>query len=117
MTVTARASAGPALLTASVYVTWSPATTVPGDAVLTMARSASGSTAVVTVAELLARCGSGVGEVTLAVLVTVAVVDAFTLTWMYALAAAPARKVPRSHVTVGAALVQGPLGWGCPGRK
>ena len=73
-----------------------------------MARSASGSTGVVTAEELLVRSGSGVGEVTLASLVTVPVVDAFTVTWMYTLAPAPARTVPRSHVTVPAALVQGP---------
>ena len=78
------------------------------NAVLMMARLASGSTGVVTVEELLARSGSGVGEVTLASLVTVPVVDAFTVTWTYTLAPAPARTVPMSHVTVAAAVVQGP---------
>ena len=117
VTVTARASAGPALVTASVYFAMSPATTGFGDAVLMMARSASGSTGVVTAEELLVRSGSCVVESTVAVLVTVPVVDAFTVTWMYTLAAAPARKVPRSHVTVAAALVQGPRAWVWPRRK
>jgi hypothetical protein len=125
------------LLTTSVYITSLPATTGPGDwavlmvaatsvgadwppdkkvavstgtgnAVLTIERSASGSTRPVTVDELLVLSGSGVGEVTVAVLVTVPVVEDFTVTWTSTLAVAPATKVPRSHVTVAAALVQGP---------
>ena len=74
-----------------------------------MATSAEGATGVLVVAALLLRSGSGVAECTWPVLVTVAVVEASTVTLIVTLASAPAGSVPRSQVMVCPASVQLPL--------
>ena len=68
-TTTACASEGPPFVALMVYVTFSPACTVAGLAVLVTARSAKATTSVVSVAVLLELVGSGVGDEAVAVLV------------------------------------------------
>src|SRR5438874_2614511 len=71
VTVAPVTALGPALLTTIVYVTVPPGVAVVTPSVLVMLRSASGARVSVSVAELLA----GVGSVTPAGAVTVAVLD------------------------------------------
>ena len=63
-----------------------------------------------TVSVLFERSGSGVGEATVAVLVTVPLVEGFTVTLIITVALLPAGRAPRLQVTVPAAWVQG-LPW------
>src|SRR5947207_1066524 len=69
--VTLAAAFGPALLTAMVYVRVPPRRTGSGDSLLVISTSAPARTVVVAVAVLLARLGSKVIELTVAVLAIV----------------------------------------------
>src|SRR5438093_701212 len=79
--VTLAAAFGPALLTPIVYVRVPPGRTGSGESLLAIARSASARTVVVAVAVLLARLGSKVVELTVAVLAIVLPSGAAGLTW------------------------------------
>ena len=85
-----------------------PAGTGSGDAVFWTETSALCTTGVLMVDELLARLGSGVVEVTLAVLVTEPVVLGSVTTSADTVKVAPAGMVPRSQVPTPAIRLQDP---------
>lgn len=98
VTVTPVAPEGPAFWTSSVYVSWLPEDTGSGESDFEMARSAIGSTRVLSLAELFAELGSFTAEATIAWFVIDPGDGGVTLIWMLTLS--PLATVPRAHVTV-----------------
>src|SRR5688572_14090393 len=92
------ALAGPLLWTVRLYVSCWPESTGSGASVIVNARSATGSTVVDALAELLTSTGSAVDADTLAWLVIVPPEAGVTV--IATLALAPLPRLPSGHVTV-----------------
>ena len=108
-TTTERSSEGPPFVALTVYVTFSPACTVAGEAVLVTARSALATTSVVSVAVLLEVLGSGVGDAAVAVFVSSLVVTlASTVTTITMVTVSPTARSPSQQDTVPEELLQVP---------
>ena len=93
LTYTFNAVSGPLLVTTIVHVTTSPLLAVELDTNLIISKSASGSTFVVLLASLLSGFGSGVVELTTAMLVIVALVM-FTIVVITKVLESPTVKSP-----------------------
>ena len=98
VTVTALEALGPAFATVAEYARAAPAGTGLGEPVIPIERSALACTVVVVVAALLPALGSGVGELTDTVLVTVPAFDGASTT-IESGAEAPEARPACEHVT------------------